>query len=77
MVALIALALLSAGNSVPAAAAGEPVKDKVICKKDRTADTGTRLSAPKICKKASEWKRGEDETRRTIERAQDHHGSAR
>ena len=77
MVALIALALLSAGNSAPATAASEPVKEKVICKKDRTADTGTRLSAPRICKKASEWKQREQESRVNDDKTQDLRGSMR
>lgn len=77
MVALIALALLSASNSVPAAAAAEPVKDKTVCKKDRSADMGTRMSPPRICKKASEWKRLQEESRRDYEKSQEREGAVR
>ena len=77
MVALLALALFSAGNSVPATAVVEPVKDKTVCKKDRTKDTGTRLSAARVCKKASEWKQIEEETRRSHAEIQEREGAVR
>ena len=30
--------------------------DKMVCKRDRTSYTGSHLSAPKTCMKASQWK---------------------
>jgi hypothetical protein len=43
--------------------AGEPAKDedKIVCKRNETYITGSRLSTPKNCMKASDWKLGEDE----------------
>ena len=77
MVALIALALFSAGNSVPAAAPDAPVKDKTVCKKDRTKDMGTRLSTSRVCKKASEWKQLEEQSRRDHSDSLEREGSVR
>ena len=54
--------------------AGEPAKDedKIVCKRNETYITGSRLSRPKkTCMKTSDWKQVEDEKNRTLKRVQD------
>ena len=68
---LIALPVMAALAWTPAAAE-EPKNpgDQIICKRNETYVTGSRLSRPKkVCMKASEWKQTEDEKDRTIRRA--------
>jgi hypothetical protein len=71
---LIALPVAVAVAWAPALAE-EPSKqpeDKIICKRNETYMTGSRLSRPKkVCMKASEWKQTEDETDRTMRKVQD------
>ena len=46
--------------------------DKIVCKRNETYVTGSRLSRPKkVCMKASEWKQTEDEKDRTLRKVQD------
>ena len=57
------------------AAAKEPTEDKVICKRQAEADTGSHFSSPKkICMKKSEWKEMEDSADRTMQSIRDHGG---
>jgi hypothetical protein len=70
---LIALPVAVALAAVPAAAEKTPQpNDKIICKRNETYATGSRLSRPKkVCMTASEWKQTEDEKDRTIRKVQD------
>ena len=55
-----------------AAQAKEPREDKVICKRQQDADTGSHLGFSKrVCRKASEWKELEDGTEQTIQQIRD------
>ena len=70
---LIALPVAIGLVSAPAAAQ-EPqaTEDKIVCKRNETYTTGSRLSRPKkVCMKASEWKHTEDEKDRTLRKVQD------
>jgi hypothetical protein len=69
---LIALPVAFALAWTPASAEEPNAEDKIICKRNETYTTGSRLSRPKkICMKASEWKQTEDEKDRTIRKVQD------
>lgn len=69
---LIALPVAFALAWTPASAEEPNPEDKIICKRNETYTTGSRLSRPKkICMKASEWKQTEDEKNRTIRKVQD------
>jgi hypothetical protein len=58
-----------------AAAAKEPSEDKVVCKRQADADTGSHFSTPKrVCMKKSEWKELEDSADRTMQNVRDHGG---
>ena len=50
----------------PAFAANETDEDKVICKRDREAELGTRMRAPKTCMKKSEWRALEAQNARAL-----------
>lgn len=71
---LIALPAAAALAWTPALAE-EPTpesEDKIVCKRNETYRTGSRLSRPKkICMKASEWKQTDDEKNRTLRSIQD------
>ena len=71
---LIALPIAVAVAWTPAASQEPSPKpeDKIVCKRNETYVTGSRLSRPKkVCMKASEWKTTEDEKNRTMRRVQD------
>ena len=71
---LIALpvAVLLAWGPAPAQEPSDKPVDKIVCKRNETYMTGSRLSRPKkVCMKASEWKQTEDEKDRTMRRVQD------
>ena len=54
------------------AQAKEPREDKVICKRQADADTGSHLGFSKrVCRKASEWKELENGTEQTIQMIRD------
>ena len=58
---LLIAAFCASGTAFAQSAArtDAPVKDKMVCKRDRYSYTGSHLSAPKTCLKASEWKERE------------------
>jgi len=76
-----ALSLAMAMAADPAAAAaGQPEaaetkqkpEDKIICKRNETFITGSRLSRPKkICMTAAEWRMVDDEKNQTMGRLKD------
>jgi hypothetical protein len=71
---LIALPVVAALAWTPALAEDpkQPPEDKIVCKRNETYMTGSRLSRPKkTCLKASEWKLMEEEKDRTMRRVQD------
>ena len=70
---LMALPIAIGLVSAPAAAQeAPPAEDKIVCKRNETYTTGSRLSRPKkVCMKASEWKQTEDEKDRTLRKVQD------
>ena len=70
---LVALPVALALVSSPAVAQDPAeAEDKIICKRNETYVTGSRLSRPKkVCMKASEWKQLDDEKNRTIRKVQD------
>ena len=71
---LIALPVALALAWVPAMAqeSSSNPEDKIVCKRNETYVTGSRLSRPKkVCMKASEWKQVEDEKDRTMRKVQD------
>jgi hypothetical protein len=68
----IACALVGAAT---AATAGEPAEDKVVCKRQAEADTGSHFATTKkVCMKKSEWKELEDSADRTMQTIRDHGG---
>ncbi|HKP33760.1 MAG TPA: hypothetical protein VJT70_03145 [Sphingomicrobium sp.] len=64
--------LVLAAAAVEPSAAQQPTQqaapqEKVICKRQVDADTGSHFSASKrVCMKASDWKQLDDETQRAI-----------
>lgn len=66
------LLVLAAAAVEPSAAAPQPIQqaapqEKVICKRQVDADTGSHFSRSKrVCMKASDWKQLDDETQRAI-----------
>jgi hypothetical protein len=57
------------------AIAKEPAEDKVVCKRQNDADTGSHFAAgKKVCMKKSEWKELEDSADRTMQNIRDHGG---
>lgn len=76
---MLMFSLLSAGVCAPALAADpQPADDKMVCRKDRSFNTGSNLSRPrKVCMKASEWKELDDESARNIDKLRDRRGTAR
>ena len=70
---MIAACLCLGVSSV--AAAKEPQEDKIVCKRQAEADTGSHFaSAKKVCMKKSEWKELEDSADRTMQNIRDHGG---
>jgi len=69
---LVASALIGFAT---AAVAKEPAEDKVVCKRQAEADTGSHFAAAKkVCMKKSEWKELEDSADRTMQNIRDHGG---
>ena len=70
---MVALPVAVALAATPALAEDNaPAEDKIVCKRNETYTTGSRLSRPKkVCRKATEWKQLEDEKDRTIRKVQD------
>ena len=66
------LLVLAAAAVEPSAAAPQPTQqaapqEKVVCKRQVDADTGSHFSRSKrVCMKASDWKQLDDETQRAI-----------
>jgi hypothetical protein len=51
------------------AVAKDPPEDKVVCKRQQDADTGSHFATTKrVCMKKSEWKELEDQAGQTMER---------
>ena len=66
---------LSVSTAATAAAAADPVEDKVICKRQYANDTGSNFrSSKRICLKRSEWKEQERETEMTVRKINDSGG---
>ena len=62
MFAVVSLAAPAVAADTPA---GQPVKEKKIC---RPADTtGSRLGARQVCKTAADWQRQREQTDRDME----------
>lgn len=71
---LIALPVVFSLAWTPVAAQDPAPKtdDKIVCKRNETYVTGSRLSRPKkVCMKASEWKQTDEEKDRTMRKVQD------
>jgi len=65
---LALLACASLGYSTMAVAK-DPPEDKVVCKRQQDADTGSHFaSTKKVCMKKSEWKAMEDQAERTMDK---------
>ena len=66
------LALIAcAGLSLAATAEASDPKDgdKIVCKRQQDADTGSHFSGTKkVCMKKSEWKELEDQAERTMDK---------
>ena len=65
------LALLACASLVfpTTAIAKDPPEDKVVCKRQQDADTGSHFaSTKKVCMKKSEWKEMEDAAGRTMDK---------
>ena len=57
------------GLSTTAIAKDPPDSDKIVCKRQQDADTGSHFASPKkVCMKKSEWKEMEDAAERTMDR---------
>ena len=66
LLSLIACASLGFAT---AAVAKDPPEDKVVCKRQQDADTGSHFaSAKRVCMKKSEWKALEEQTERTMDK---------
>ena len=69
----VALASTSASAEDPKPQA----EDKIVCKRNETFMTGSRLSrSKKVCMKASEWKQAKEEKDRSMRRVQDGRASS-
>ena len=67
---LIALSLIQAATTAPAAVPVASAEDaKIVCKTLRA--TGSRLGGKRVCLPKSEWKRMHDETRDNMSELQD------
>ena len=65
VLAIAASALIAFATT---AEAKDPPEDKIICKRQQEADTGSHFAAPKrVCLKKSEWKEREDAAERTMD----------
>ncbi|HEX6740710.1 MAG TPA: hypothetical protein VF079_02800 [Sphingomicrobium sp.] len=66
---LVIVAACASLGFATAAVAKDPPEDKIICKRQQDADTGSHFaSSKKVCLKKSEWKEREDQAERTMER---------
>ena len=66
---LLSLAICASLAFTTAAVAKDPPEDKVICKRQQDADTGSHFASTKrVCMKKSEWKELEDGAERTMDR---------
>jgi len=73
----IALLVAFAVLTVPAAAAPkDEAEDKVICKRQQEADTGSHFaSTKKVCLRKSEWKQMEDGAENALRRLRQQGGA--
>ena len=66
LLSLIACASLGLAT---VAVAKDPPEDKVVCKRQQEADTGSHFATTKrVCMKKSEWKEMEDAAERTMDK---------
>ena len=66
---ILAIAACVGLGIATAAAAKDPPEDKIVCKRQQEADTGSHFASPKkVCMKKSEWKELEDQTERTMDK---------
>lgn len=79
---VIILACASFGVATAAVAAGQPTakvdpqEDKIVCKRQYDADTGSHFAAPKkVCMKKSEWKELEAGVESSVERIRQQGGA--
>ena len=64
---VIAGLVIFLGAAGAEAAAQAPAEDKMVCKRIDQHETGSHMSGPrKVCKKASEWRALDAETRRAM-----------
>ena len=64
---LLGLAICASLGFTTAAVAKDPPEDKIVCKRQQDADTGSHFATTKrVCMKKSEWKEMEDQAERTM-----------
>ena len=63
----LSIAMLLAMTSPAVAAPRPPAEDKVVCKRQYQADTGSHFqNSKKVCLKLSEWKELDDRTQQAM-----------
>lgn len=71
----IILAALVAAVATPmpvlAFAKDDKKDDQVVCRRDRTTETGSHLRAPRTCRTRAEWREIEDHTQRELQQIRD------
>ena len=78
ILACASLCTASLGTATVAVAADQPnqKEDKIVCKRQQDADTGSHFAAPKkVCMKKSEWKQIEDGAESSLERLRQQGGA--
>ncbi|HKX91499.1 MAG TPA: hypothetical protein VJM15_03635 [Sphingomicrobium sp.] len=74
---LISFAVCAALGFAPTpATAKDPPEDKIVCKRQYDADTGSHFAAPKkVCLKKSEWKELENATEGSLRKLREQGGA--
>jgi hypothetical protein len=77
LLSLVALAACgSLGVVATAAIAKDPPEDKVVCKRQQDADTGSHFATTKrVCLKKSEWKQMEEGAENSLRRVREQGGA--
>jgi hypothetical protein len=69
MRSLALIACVALGIAATANASDPKDEDKIVCKRQQDADTGSHFAATKkVCMKKSEWKEVEDQAERTMDK---------
>ena len=70
---LLAALAVSVAAPMPVLAAGKDTNrdDQVVCRRDREANLGSHIRAPRTCRTRAEWREIEDHTQRELTQVQD------